>query len=163
MLKHKLPGFIRNLREVMFFNFFINILKFYIFIYTIFFDIFLRNIIFVSKVKNFNLYKVKDSDINKYYDIILMESETETENMKNIFLTIKEKFKNRNLLFYCSVNEIDITEDVRKFINYFDDIKEIPWAHIYEYLISSNKIENDSEKYSILLIDDQFNEININH
>ncbi len=117
-------------------------------------DLFSKDIIFVKKINNFKLYKIKDCPINKYYDIILIDDDKIDKTI------IKEKFKNRNLLLYCSVNTIDITEDVRKFINYFDKIEDIPWNYIRQYLdlVSINKID---ECNAILLIDNDFNEIYI--
>lgn len=155
-MKHKLPEFIGKVREIVIFNFCLSILKFYIFIYTILCDLFLKEIIFVENINNFKLYKIKDNDINKYYDIISIDDD-------QIDKMIKEKLKNRNLLFYCSINTIDITEDVRKFINYYDKIEDIPWNYVHQYLLSINKIDACDKQYDILLIDNDFNEININH
>lgn len=157
MLKYKLPGFISKLKEVIIFNFFISILKCGIFIYAFLCDLFFKDLVFVNKIDIYNHYKIRDRSVNKYYDIILIDDnciikkEIDTE-------IIKERLQYRNLFAYCSLNEIDITEDVRKFVNYYDRIDNIPWYKIYIYLIYIDKIKCD-EKCNILLIDNDLNEM----
>jgi hypothetical protein len=182
MLKYKYPAFIGKLNGIIIFNLCISILKFIIFIYTIICNIFLRDCVFIDKISNYYSYKIKDKDINKYYEIVLMDKEVvdkevvDKEVVDNEVVNIsviREKIKYRNILLHCSLNEIDITEDVRKFINYYDNIDNIPWGEIIKYLILTNKIKNryniesnvdvdvDYKEFSILLIDDDFNEIQI--
>jgi len=170
MLKYKYPAFIGKLNGIIIFNLCISILKFIIFIYTIICNIFLRDCVFIDKISNYYSYKIKDKDINKYYEIVLMDKEVVDNEVVDISV-IREKIKYRNILLHCSLNEIDITEDVRKFINYYDNIDNIPWGEIIKYLILTNKIKNryniesnvdvDYKEFSILLIDDDFNEIQI--
>lgn len=135
--------------------------KLFIFLYTIICDLFLKELIFINKIDNYYTYKLRDSDINTYYEIVLINNRINNDNdnrNENSINEMKENLINRNLFMYCAINNIDITEHVRKFCNYYNKVEDIPWNEILKYLYLIKQID-DLKENSLFLTDSDFNEI----